>query len=818
MVADQPECGKEPDDRISSLVSEYFERRQAGEGLTPEGFAAEHPEMAGELQPYLAGLALVEQARLLSGVGGVQSQSPAATLPTITGFQLLEEIGRGGMGVAYRAVQLSTKRVVALKVMLAGPFASAASRRRFDREVELAARLQHPGIVRVLESGEAAGQRYYAMDYVAGVRLDRHVAASRPDVRATLSLFTQICEAVEYAHRHGVVHRDLKPGNVLIDAEGGAHILDFGLAKAVDQADPEEVVTSCLSMPGQILGTLFYLSPEQAIGESRGVDHRADVYSLGVMLFETLTGSLPFEAAGSPSQVMRRIAEEQPKPPSTLSKQVKPELETIILKALAKEKSHRYQSVAELAEDLRRYLAGEPILARRPSSLYVLRKKMVKHRLAVGLSVGAIVLAGLGAGGAWWARQREWSRARAQAVMTQRFLEVYGSAQALGQAQSEYIRYPDLPEAGLAWAQAQYAGPETRSHAVRFLEGELHRQPSCWFYRLLLAEIYRRAGETDRADALQTQADREAPDTAEGWYLRSYAVLDRAQAARCATEAVLRQADHALAWDRLSYLRLQIGDLAGAREAAERMILLEGITSNWMIFRGNVLAREGRLEEAVQEYSSVAVLQPNDPSPYRARAHVYRRLKRYAESVTDYTQALKLEGEATANVWDHYQRAAPLWILGRRVEAAEDYRRVRVLLGRPSNADARRFVVLHEEGQTEEAARVLQAALRDVPDEWGRQVFRCLDGQLPPGEFVAEVRSRDVKKQLCEACYYAGEACRLAGRPDEARRWFQECVSTGVEYDLESGNPTPMNEYELARWRLETLAAEVDSASPPENP
>jgi serine/threonine-protein kinase len=250
--------------------------------------------------------------------------------------------------------------------MLGGAFATGSARRRFEREVELAARLKHPDIVTVHDSGEAAGQRYCAMDYVSGIRLDQYLARSQPDTRTILSLFARICEAVDYAHGHGVVHRDLKPSNVLVDDEGHPHILDFGLAKATDQADTEETLTTCVSLPGQVMGTLFYLSPEQAAGMPDQIDGRTDVYGLGVMLFEALTGSLPYDVKGRPSEIIRRILETLPARPSALSDRVDGELETIVLKALEKEQARRYQSAKEMSEDLRRYLEGEPILARRP--------------------------------------------------------------------------------------------------------------------------------------------------------------------------------------------------------------------------------------------------------------------------------------------------------------------------------------------------------------------------------------------------------------------------------------------------------------------
>jgi len=327
---------------------------------------------------------------IASGASSGPGDDASGDAPEIEGYTIIRELGRGGMGAVYLARQESTKREVALKVLLQGPFASTTAKRRFEREVELAAQLDHPNIVTILDSGITSGRYYCAMRNIEGRRLDHYIAGHKLSPQNILTLFLKICRAINHAHQKGVIHRDLKPSNILVDDRGEPFILDFGLAKPTDTSSMSDIDQTQISMTGQIMGTLPYMSPEQTTGRQQDVDVRSDVYALGVILYQLLTGRFPYQVAGKLADVLRNIVEVAPERPSTVRRNINNEIETIVLKALAKEPIRRYQSADAFGGDIQRYLNGEAIEAKRDSGWYVLRKTARQHQAP--LSAAAVIM------------------------------------------------------------------------------------------------------------------------------------------------------------------------------------------------------------------------------------------------------------------------------------------------------------------------------------------------------------------------------------------------------------------------------------------
>lgn len=280
--------------------------------------------------------------------------------PVLGKFELLGEVGRGAFGTVYRARDTTLERVVAIKVPRSGQLLTDEDEARFVREARSAAQLHHAGIVPVFEVGRSESFTFIVSEFVEGVTLSDALTARNFSIRESAELVARIARALQHAHERGIVHRDLKPSNIMLTSDGIPRVMDFGLAKR----DTGEIT---MTLDGEVLGTPAYMSPEQARGQGHLVDGRADVYSLGVILYELLAGELPFR--GNSRMLLHQVLNDEPPPPRSLNDEIPRDLETICLRAMAKESSRRFMSAADLGDDVQRWLAGEPIHARPTSRL-----------------------------------------------------------------------------------------------------------------------------------------------------------------------------------------------------------------------------------------------------------------------------------------------------------------------------------------------------------------------------------------------------------------------------------------------------------------
>jgi len=359
-----------------------------------------------------------ERTRSTAPAAGVPRAFPAAPIPARIGrYTIVRVLGEGGMGTVYEAEQDQPKRAVALKVIRAG-YLSPQLLKRFEHESAVLGRLQHPGIAQVYEAGTVQDERgqpvpFFAMEFIRGVPLTEYAATKSLGTRERLDLVARICDAVYHAHQKGVIHRDLKPGNILVDESGQPKILDFGVARATDSDIQQTTLHTDI---GQLIGTVPYMSPEQVGGDPDDLDTRSDVYALGVIAYELLAGRLPHDLQRKMiHEAARIIREEEPTRLSSIHRALRGDVETIVAKALEKDKVRRYQSAGDLAADIERYLNHQPIDARPATAGYLLRRFARRNRVLVGgaLATMAALLLGL-AGTAWKAVEAQRARVRAE--------------------------------------------------------------------------------------------------------------------------------------------------------------------------------------------------------------------------------------------------------------------------------------------------------------------------------------------------------------------------------------------------------------------
>jgi serine/threonine protein kinase len=775
----------------------------------------------------------------------LQKGSPRRYAPleknAIPRHEILEVIGCGGMGVVYKALHKELGRHVAIKVMLSGGRASKASRERFAWEARLAAQLDHPHIVRVLDSEELpSGERFYSMDLIEGCTLGEYLKNTKFDLRRTLELFCKLCDAVGHAHEKGVIHRDLKPGNVKIDHEGNPHILDFGLAKAGDYADSREALKTYLDDPGQVEGTLPYLSPEQAGLEQEKIDARSDVYALGVMLYEAVTEQRPHDARGSKTELLRSIQEDPPVPPSVYRPKMDRELEAIIIKALETDRNRRFQSASELADNLRAYLDKKPLPIWKERRPYVCRKWLRRYRASLVTAAIVALAMSLALYNLHLREQRQVFNRRASIPKIQWLLATGRIDNSHDAARAAFAECPIAPEACMVLAQAKYReGKQSDNHdlliyATKILEKKEERWK--WAFDSLLAEMAP-YGKKSRDDSSSARIRMPAP-SAENWYVASYATLDTAKALNYALKAGEHETSQQMARlvrERAAFLAFRLLEETSdpereswayeqALQAARDIVRLGGNRVYWTLSQGRIYTIREEYDQALACYEQAEqyIKGPHehaDVCSYRAVTCLCR--EDYPAAIRNYSQAMSLD-EST---WDAYKRATPYWVTGNLENAARDYRAFNMRLQQLSHGLPKLYLVLqelaqqHEAGGLAEQARALESEATEVlkearhkahvseaaPDKWLGMILDCLAGTLTPDELVDAAQSAGNIEQICEASFYAAEVCRLNGDDASARKHYQACVDTGLVFDPDCQVFDPMNEYHLAKWRLTQL-------------
>jgi len=738
-------------------------------------------------------------------LAAAEPRRPGAAPDVLAGYRILGKLGEGGMGVVYLAEQQSPRRRVALKVIRGGHFVDDLRVKMFQREVETLGRLKHPNIAAIYESGRTNdGQHFFAMELVQGATLDEHLRSRNADrtepgeVELRLRLFRKIADAVHYAHQRGVIHRDLKPSNVIVTeetAEGSGtsrsagpevKVLDFGLARITDS----DVQATTMSEVGAIKGTLPYMSPEQTRGNPDEIDVRTDVYSLGVILYEMLTDSQPYDTGGaSLVQALRVICEESPRSMRssfTGRKGLDPDVETIVLKALEKDADRRYPTASALADDVARYLASEPIVARPPSTVYQLRKFASRNKALVGGVAATIASLAVGL-----------------AISVTQYFQAESQRRAAEEARDE----ANAVTAFLAETLGS-VDPERFGQAMR----------------TTLEERAAGSGDSARGRALEASlADVNLTDASQ--FLLHTQVLRRA-AERIGEELgdrplVAARLEHTLAE---TYWRLGLWD--PAEEHALRAIALReetlgpdhAATASAMHSLADVYRRSGRYAEAESllvraveirrralgpddEETLRSIILLADTIRYQGRAEEAEPLLR--DALTRLRRVLGDDDDATLIAMNDLGIA--LHVLGKLDESEALFReaveRRRRKLGGVDNAEngitmTNLADVLREMDRPEEAGQLLERSVEVMSREQGQEHTMTLGSLMSLGIHrgsvgdwdeaqsiylrIVEVGDRAGDRMASTARYNLACVAALNGRPTEAVEWLRDAVEHGA--------------------------------------
>jgi tetratricopeptide (TPR) repeat protein len=692
--------------RLDQVIAAYVEAVEQGAKPDPEEWLTRHPDLASELKAFFADQARFQ--RLAAPLRGQRPAPPGTRVGYFGDYEIQAEIARGGMGVVYKARQKSLNRTVALKMIGSGLLASPEDIQRFHVEAEAAANLDDPHVVPIYEVGEFQGQHYFSMKLLEGGNLAQHIPRLFEEPREAARLLASVARTVHYAHQRGLLHRDLKPANILLDARGEPYVSDFGLAKRL-QGGAE------LTLSGTVVGTPSYMAPEQAAGRKRELTTAADVYSLGAILYELLTGWPPFRA-DTPLDTLRQVTEQKPRRPRLINPRVDRDLETICLKCLEKEPQRRYVSAEELAQDLERWLAGEPIRARRARFFERCSKRPRRHTVAwvVAALLFLILILGWAVVSVRMARiQAIMARAEVDARAESRFQQARRAVDALLSQTAEELERPsgmrslqrELREQVLKLYE-QAARDTGTDPAARQKAARANHQ---------LGDLYQEEGQLGKAEAAYRRAvtlwEKLASELpAEGKYSRGLAEVSCRLGILLQARGRLPEAEQLI---RQGLTLLQKLTDASPAVPAYRDSLARSYAN-----LGELLVATGRLEEAEQAYrraldlhEKLAVESPQIADYRHGLAHdlllrgrLFQAKGQVAEAEPAYHRALALEEKLIAKfpdapayqreLADIYTSLSTLLATTGRLQESEQVRRraeairARVQAGSPGGADS----------------------------------------------------------------------------------------------------------------------------------
>jgi serine/threonine protein kinase/tetratricopeptide (TPR) repeat protein len=702
----------------------------------------------------------------------------AGTLGDFGDYELLEEIGRGGQGVVYRAQQKSLNRTVALKVIGLGPWATEAHVKRFRREAEAAASLDNPGIVPIYEVGERDGSCYFSMKFVEGGQLDEVVRQPPMSIRQAAELIAKVARTVHYAHEHGILHRDIKPGNILLDQKGEPHLTDFGLARLVE-------IESTVTRTKEALGTPSYMAPEQAVGETKTLTSATDVYGLGAVLYQSLTGQPPF-AGGTTYATIRLLLDTEPRSPRSLNPKVDRDLSTICLKCLEKDPKRRYSSALALAEDLEHWLKHEPIRAKR-SGVFTHSRKWVRRNPSTTVLLTLLLALAVGLSVMIWSRKPRVIIPKSIAVLPFENLSPDPDNAYLADGMQEEIltrlarisdlkvisrtstsRYKSKPDnladiakqlgvANILEGSVQTAGGQMRLN-VQLINAETDAHLWAETYDRKLTDVFDVESEiakgiTESLQVKLTGHEQQAlavrptnnPEAYEA-YLRGLSLQGRGNlstdvdniaqegAVHSFERAVQLDPKFAIAWARLSRLQGEIDDdnsteSATTKRALENAQKLAPSSSETLLALGYYQLRVLRdYGVAKTTFTHVGKMSPNNSEVQWALGRVAWRQEQCDESIAYKEQALALDPR---NV-ELLMNAAIMYANLRQFpNALKLYDRVLDITPNDLDVMAQKAVIYQAQGNLEEAAKLLAEINPEIPscNTFGRKIRQLWFGR-----------------------------------------------------------------------------------------